>query len=119
MLEGQLERLKAAPDASFEEVHKAYVRLARRYPPQNFPERFAEIKDAYQALVLDKDFLDKLRQTLFKTDSQADWLTALWNLGPAREPAPLDLAAVLYREAPARILKQAIVKAAPLAAMEE
>ncbi|MBO4296914.1 MAG: hypothetical protein J5863_09175 [Desulfovibrio sp.] len=119
MLEGQLERLKAAPDASFEEVHKAYVRLARRYPPQNFPERFAEIKDAYQALVLDKDFLDKLRQTLLKAHSETEWLTVLWNLGPVKEPAPLDLAAVLYREAPARILKQAIVKAAPLAAMEE
>ena len=119
MLEGQLERLKAAPDASFEEIHKAYVRLARRYPPQNFPERFAEIKDAYQALILDKDFLDKLRQTLFKTSSEADWLATLWNLGPAREPAPLDLAAVLYREPPAQILKQAIVKAAALAAMEE
>ena len=119
MLEGQLERLKAAPDASFEEVHKAYVRLARRYPPQNFPERFAAIKDAYQALVLDKDFLDKLRQTLLKADSESEWLTTLWSLGPVREPAPLDLAAVLYREPPARILKQAIIKAAPLAAMEE
>ncbi|MCR5168960.1 MAG: hypothetical protein K6C33_00670 [Desulfovibrio sp.] len=119
MLEGQLERLKAAPDASFEEIHKAYVRLARRYPPQNFPERFAEIKDAYQALVLDKDFLDKLRQTLLKAHSETEWVAVLWNLGPVKEPGPLDLAAVLYREAPARILKQAIVKAAPLAAMEE
>ena len=119
MLEGQLARLKAAPNAGFDEIHKAYVRLARRYPPQNFPERFAEIKDAYQALVLDKDYLDKLRQTLFKSNSDTDCVAVLWSLGPVREPAPLDLAAVLYRAQPARILKQAIIEAAPLAAMEE
>ena len=119
MLEGQLARLKAAPDASFEEIHKAYVRLARRYPPQSFPERFAEIKDAYQALVLDKDYLDKLRQTLFKSNSDTDCVSVLWSLGPVREPAPPDLPPVVPREAPARILKQAIIEATPLAAMEE
>ena len=80
---------------------------------------FAEIKDAYQALVLDKDYLDKLRQTLFKSNSDTDCVAVLWSLGPVREPAPLDLAAVLYRIQPARILKQAVIEAAPLAAMEE
>ena len=119
MLESQLDRLKCQPGAGFDEVHKAYVRLVRRYPPQSFPERFAEIKDAYQALVLDRDFLDKLRQTVCRTDSEEAWMTALWSLPPVKETAPLDLASVLYRESPAQILKQAIVKATPLAAMEE
>ena len=30
MLEGQLARLKADPNAGFDEIHKSYVRLARR-----------------------------------------------------------------------------------------
>ena len=44
------ETLGLNPDASPEEVKKAYFRLVRKYPPEKAPEQFQKIRQAYEAL---------------------------------------------------------------------
>lgn len=50
MTEKALAILGLAPGASIEETDAAYRRLARRYPPELNPLRFAQIKDAHEVL---------------------------------------------------------------------
>ena len=57
MLESAYSILRVEKNASPEDIRKAYVRLARRYPPEHFPEKFAELREAHQQLTLSDDFL--------------------------------------------------------------
>lgn len=41
--------------ADDETVRAAYLELVRRYPPERFPERFARINRAYEALKTEQD----------------------------------------------------------------
>jgi curved DNA-binding protein CbpA len=42
--------LNVSPDASIEEIKKAYFRLVRKYPPETEPEKFKTIRQAYEQL---------------------------------------------------------------------
>lgn len=60
MLENEYKILRVSPDASSEELRAAYTKMVRRYPPEMFPERFAKVKDAYEALSLERGQLQKV-----------------------------------------------------------
>ena len=42
--------LKVSPEAGDIEIKKAYVSMVRRYPPEKAPEKFKEIRKAYETL---------------------------------------------------------------------
>lgn len=44
------EALGIAPTATHEEVRRAYARLVREHPPEKAPERFKQVRAAYEAL---------------------------------------------------------------------
>jgi hypothetical protein len=62
MFERARKTLKTARDAGPEAVRQAYVRLVRRYPPEHFPEKFIELREAYQQLTLDDAFVEKIAE---------------------------------------------------------
>ncbi|MDR1657668.1 MAG: DnaJ domain-containing protein [Deltaproteobacteria bacterium] len=55
MLSKAFKTLGLTRKATIDDIRKTYVKLARRYPPEHFTEKFAEIKSAYASLMLDKD----------------------------------------------------------------
>ena len=54
-------------DAGEADVRKRYLELVRRHPPDRAPERFAEIRAAYEAL---RDPVARLQSQLFDLTSQ-------------------------------------------------
>lgn len=66
-------------DATEEEIRQRYLALVRQHPPDRDPERFAEIRAAYDQL---RDPITNLQQRLFSTtphetfESLADQLRA-------------------------------------------
>lgn len=42
--------LEVSPQASAEEIRRAYYRMVRQYPPEREPQRFKEIRAAYETL---------------------------------------------------------------------
>jgi curved DNA-binding protein CbpA len=55
-----IKTLKVSPRDDKEAIHKAYVRLVRRFPPEHFPEQFRKIQNAYHELTLADHFLKKV-----------------------------------------------------------
>ena len=77
------ELLEISDDASNEEIKKAYLTKVRAYPPEQAPEKFQQIRDAYEAVKTKKlrlsyqlfhhekpDFIQLLSQTLQADQSQ-------------------------------------------------
>lgn len=60
MLLSAYKTLRIPQGSSNEEIRAAYVRMVRRYPPENFPDRFRQIKEAYDHLSLAESYLDEL-----------------------------------------------------------
>ena len=78
MFEQARKTLKIARDADPETVRQAYVRLVRRYPPEHFPEKFVDLRQAYQQLTLDDNFI----REFFKMASGLNLLALkglMWN----------------------------------------
>ena len=50
--------LNLAPDATDAEIREAYLRLVRRYPPTQFPERFSQVATAYAKIDTPEKRLD-------------------------------------------------------------
>ena len=44
------EILELSPNASSDDIKRAYFKLVRRYSPEQNPERFQEIREAYENL---------------------------------------------------------------------
>ncbi len=65
--------LRLSPQATSEEVERAYQKLVRRYPPEFNPERFREIDAAYRYLT---SVARRMEEVLLNLDS---------------EPFPLDV----------------------------
>ena len=42
--------LQVAADADDEEIRKAYLDQLRNYPPEHYPERFRQIREAFELL---------------------------------------------------------------------
>jgi len=59
------EVLNLAPNASAEEIRACYLQLVRENPPDRAPERFAEIRAAYDDL---RDPARQLAAQLFRLD---------------------------------------------------
>ena len=55
------EVLNLDSDSSEEQIRKRYLELVRQFPPERAPERFAEIRDAYDQL---KDPVKRMRKLL-------------------------------------------------------
>ena len=60
--------LRVSPDATTEEVRQAFVKLARRWPPEHFPARFTEIKHCADLLNLEDSALEELLNRTVKSD---------------------------------------------------
>ena len=61
-------------DAVEGEIRKRYLELVRAFPPEQAPERFAEVHAAYQAL---RDPVARLNAQLFGFGCKSDSLDAL------------------------------------------
>jgi DnaJ-class molecular chaperone len=54
--------LELPADSDDEAIRRRYLQLVRQYPPERHPEKFAEIRRAYEKL---KDLDTRLRYRLF------------------------------------------------------
>ncbi len=68
MFEKCTRTLRVSPDATKEEVRQAFVKLARRWPPEHFPARFTEIKHCADLLNLEDSALEELLNRTVKSD---------------------------------------------------
>jgi curved DNA-binding protein CbpA len=65
------EQLGLPPSADETEIRRRYLELVRQFPPDRAPERFAEIRAAYDAL---RDPVSRLEARLFELQSRTDSL---------------------------------------------
>jgi hypothetical protein len=59
MIERARKTLKVGREADPQSVRQAYLRLVHRYPPEHFPEKFVDLRRAYQRLTLDDNFIEE------------------------------------------------------------
>ena len=85
MFEKSLKTLRLTGAPGMEEVRKAYIRLTRRYPPEHFPDKFKQVKQAYEELSLAWSALEPMAQSLSKSGSLTSLTDTL--LGEALELA--------------------------------
>jgi curved DNA-binding protein CbpA len=57
------EVLKLSTESDDETIRRRYLELVRQFPPEHHPERFAEIRAAYESL---RDLNTRLRFRLFE-----------------------------------------------------
>jgi len=117
MIESAYDLLRVKKNSSPEDVRKAYVRLVRRYPPEHFPEKFAELRKAYQQLTLSDDFLAEITKRIIHSESALEVAACLW--GDRRELlyepqfAPEELMSLLEGEEARRDLDE-LLSSAPM-----
>ena len=82
--------LQVAETASDDDVQKAYLRAIRQYPPDRAPERFQEIRTAFETL---RTRRDRLRYHLFHSDPPEveSLLSTFINAGGNRRPTEEQL----------------------------
>jgi hypothetical protein len=78
MIESAYRTLRISREATPEEARAAYVRLVKRYPPEMFPEKFSEVREAYRQICLDDSFLSVLGGEMLKNASVAEFAVFLW-----------------------------------------
>lgn len=61
--------LNLKPSASDEAIRRRYLELVREFPPERAPQRFAEIRAAYDEL---RDPVERVRRRLFIESRPAD-----------------------------------------------
>ncbi|GAB6060549.1 hypothetical protein [Desulfonatronum parangueonense] len=64
MLDKCIQTLRVHPEATADEVRQAFIKQARRYPPEHFPARFAEIKHCLELLNLEDSALEGMANTM-------------------------------------------------------
>ncbi len=57
------EVLELAADADDDAIRRRYLGLVRRFPPEQHPDRFAAVREAYESL---RDLNTRLRHRLFE-----------------------------------------------------
>jgi curved DNA-binding protein CbpA len=67
------EVLGLAADADDETIRRRYLELVRQFPPEQHPERFAAVREAYESL---RDLNTRLRHRLFEAGKK-DTIDAL------------------------------------------
>lgn len=85
--------------AADDQIKSAYLKMVRKYPPDRFPERFKEIKGAFEMI---KTMRKRLSYRLFHV-SEPDINTLISSaLGGAEERIPadafLEIISVLHKE---------------------
>jgi len=68
------EQLGLPPSADETEIRQRYLELVRQFPPDRAPEKFAEIRAAYDAL---RDPIKRLEARIFEPQSRTDSLEAI------------------------------------------
>lgn len=115
MVESARSLLRVDKNASPDEVRKAYVRLVRRYPPEHFPEKFAELRNAYRKLTISNEFLEEIAQRIISKDSALDVAACLWGdygeLEYDSQFAPEELISLLEGEKTRRSLDELLASA--------
>ena len=74
--------LRIDPGASIEDIDRAFRRMARRYPPEFRPERFARIRAAHEYLTSLKAQVEDLERGCL------DKITSLLGIHGLPEPLP-------------------------------
>ena len=74
--------LNVPEDADDQMVRKAYLRLVKQYPPEQAPDQFKRIQDAYHCTQTEKA---RLQYRLFNTQAPSfeQWLEQAFNLPEA------------------------------------
>lgn len=60
------ETLGVSPDVDEVALRKRYLELVRQHPPEKSPQKFAQIREAYEEL---RDPVERLRRQLFQVHS--------------------------------------------------
>jgi curved DNA-binding protein CbpA len=68
------ELMELSPEADEAQVRRRYLELVREYPPDRAPERFAEIRAAYDTL---RDPARRLQAKVLEVHSRNDSLEAI------------------------------------------
>lgn len=84
MFEKCARTLRVSPDATQEEVRQAFIKLARRWPPEHFPARFTEIKSCADLLNLEDAALEEILNRTVKSED----IAFLFDLLPDSAKAP-------------------------------
>jgi preprotein translocase subunit Sec63 len=79
MLRDPYEVLGLPQDAGPEEIRRQYLALVRQYPPEREPQRFAEIREAYDNL---RDPIVTLRGRLLGVSSTVTFAELLQSVRP-------------------------------------
>ena len=115
MLESAYNKLRVERDASPEEIRKAYVNLVRRYPPEHFPEKFTSIRQAYQKLMLEDEFMEEAFRIANENCSPLELAGFLWGdhseLAPDEDFDLSSLASLITGEDIKRELDSILLKA--------
>jgi curved DNA-binding protein CbpA len=74
--------LGIAPDADDEAIRKRYLELAREFPPEQHPERFAAVRAAYEKV---KDLDGRVRHRLFEAGKD-DTIEAITEAAACQTP---------------------------------
>lgn len=94
-----LEVFGLAPGASEDEIRRRYLELVRLHPPERSPDRFAEIRAAYDAL---SDPVHRFKQQFFElktNDTMEDIVArASASMRSQRRRLPTDLLLSLGRK---------------------
>jgi len=79
------QRLAVTPDASDQQIRQAYLQCVKQHPPEQDPETFKQIRQAYEAI---KDERSRLKYQLFQQPDIAfeSWLDQAFALS---DTAPL------------------------------
>lgn len=81
-----------SPQASDEEIRNRYLQLVREFPPDRAPERFAEIRAAYDQL---RDPLPRLERQLFHIGTEDSFAALMDNLRSRLKTKRLAVDAIL------------------------
>jgi curved DNA-binding protein CbpA len=84
VVENPHEVLGVAGDADDEAIRRRYLELVREYPPEQHPERFAQVRAAFEAL---RDLDTRLQKRLFQGPRAVTLDTVIKEL-ECRNPRP-------------------------------
>ena len=84
--------LGLAPDADDATIRRRYLELVKQHGPEHHPEKFAEIRDAYEQL---KDLRTRLRYRLFEAGKKETVDTILEEVTCRNQRRRLSLKAIL------------------------
>jgi DnaJ-class molecular chaperone len=74
-------------NATEEEIRVAYLRKVKEHPPDQSPQEFEKIRDAYEAL---RDPRSRIRSMLFSADPEAPLISLISAQPPQRRFAGPD-----------------------------